>query len=384
MASGRGAEMSQPNALIVYRGPLERSRLSFLAEAIARVHGPTTLVWICPRPVNDRRKARLDEFVADEPGISSARIFNGHKNRLLSVARQIQKEWQRYTGPVVAVGFTAPLYAAAIARGPYVWCVNGIPEDEALRNGSRLSSLGATMQWRVQLRLRRHPDLVVTVSEPMSQMIRDRQGLSPVFTVPNCVDLETFLFAGVSGRDSAVYSGWGAPWQNLSHLALVWSELAARDSALRFRVISGDPRARVLVERLPENRTEFQSTLQASTVAELLRVGRLGFLLREDTLTNRVSYPTKFGEYVAAGVPVMTTELDWDLSALVAQTGCGLLLDPGESPAQHAARIMSYQEEAPLTEAMITRCHDAARKLGRATWVERLAARLSELTPGRH
>jgi hypothetical protein len=69
--------------------------------------------------------------------------------------------------------------------------------------------------------------------------------------------------------------------------------------------------------------------LAPDRVADHLAVCDYGLLLREPTITNRVASPTKFAEYLAAGLDVLISPGLGDLSDFVRRHGCGLVVDPG-------------------------------------------------------
>lgn len=71
--------------------------------------------------------------------------------------------------------------------------------------------------------------------------------------------------------------------------------------------------------------------VKQSEVFNVLQMGDIGFLLRDDSIVNRVSSPTKFGEYCLSGMPVITTEWVGDISKIVEENQLGLIVDL-ESP----------------------------------------------------
>jgi glycosyltransferase involved in cell wall biosynthesis len=62
-------------------------------------------------------------------------------------------------------------------------------------------------------------------------------------------------------------------------------------------------------------------------VFEYLQAADIGFLLRNDSPVNRVSSPTKFGEYCSCGVPIITTACVGDVSQLVLSQHLGCVID---------------------------------------------------------
>jgi hypothetical protein len=62
-------------------------------------------------------------------------------------------------------------------------------------------------------------------------------------------------------------------------------------------------------------------------VHKFLQEGRLGFLIREDNLVNQVSFPIKFGEYLSAGLHVVSSDFNWAISDFIKSNGGGILIE---------------------------------------------------------
>ena len=69
----------------------------------------------------------------------------------------------------------------------------------------------------------------------------------------------------------------------------------------------------------------------------MLPIFDAGLLLRESHPVNRVSSPTKFGEYLAAGVPVIATEGISDFSRWISEHDVGITLGHEELARGEAA-----------------------------------------------
>lgn len=101
-----------------------------------------------------------------------------------------------------------------------------------------------------------------------------------------------------SGAISVIYAGGDQPWQNMQLMIKTVVVEVLHD--LRFRFFL-HPR---LVQKYQEGASdsiEF-STASADQIMRYYRESDMGFLLRDDSLVNRVATPTKFIEYVANGV----------------------------------------------------------------------------------
>ncbi|MBK7945530.1 MAG: glycosyltransferase [Flavobacteriales bacterium] len=127
-----------------------------------------------------------------------------------------------------------------------------------------------------------------------------------------------------------VYSGSAVSWQSL--------ELAERVVAPWLRI---DPCHRILFLTTPHEVIDrliggfpgqvAREWVDHREVGSLLRDCDIGLLLREARITNRVASPTKFAEYLSAGLPVAISEAVGDFSDLVRDESLGQVLRDGDS-----------------------------------------------------
>jgi len=131
-------------------------------------------------------------------------------------------------------------------------------------------------------------------------------------------------------RVRLVYSGSSAGWQSFDLLERMLVPL-----------LRDDPRVELLFlarkhERIDELERAFpgrvsRAWLGTAQVRDRLRSQDHGILLREDTITNRVSSPTKFAEYLACGLPVIISGHIGDFGALTIRDGLGCAVQDGLS-----------------------------------------------------
>lgn len=111
--------------------------------------------------------------------------------------------------------------------------------------------------------------------------------------------------------------------------------------------------------------------LDRRSVARHLGEARVGLVLLHPTPQYRESYPTKLFEYMAAGLPVVASDLPgW--RDFIDEAGCGLLVDP-RSPEAIAGAIRWLLDHPDEAEAMGRRGREAVE--ARYNW-EQEAARL--------
>lgn len=352
--------------LIIYRGPLERARVATIIIAAQIADPDVTFVWLNPQPLVANLLGSFVDFMRRFAGLRWE-VVDG---RIAASGRAVGRllELIRPGEAVLALGASALPYAASLRRRPLLWSINGIPEEAASYRSNIRTKLGIAAHWKI-LEAMPSPDLVVTVSARMSSLVK-AHGIGGAFIdVPLVVDLDTFVDEGRPRPFAHAYQGWGAPWQNLDETAAIWRAIARRSPDARFRVISKDPRCRVLVEGLEPARFEVVSVETPAEVNALLNEVQCGALFRKPHIINDVAFPTKFGEYLGAGCAVTTSRLGWDISGIVERFGCGILVSPGTTADAAAALIESFRAELPSSAVF----RAAAQHLDQDAAVKRLS-----------
>jgi glycosyltransferase involved in cell wall biosynthesis len=102
-------------------------------------------------------------------------------------------------------------------------------------------------------------------------------------------------------------------------------------------------------------------SVDPADVPRHLAAADAGLLLRASNVTNRVASPVKFGEYLAAGVPVIVSEGVGDYSAAVRRCGLGEVVELSQSDEQlkrqlHEALFVSHAFDGAARE----RCREYA------------------------
>ncbi len=152
-------------------------------------------------------------------------------------------------------------------------------------------------------------------------------------------------------RVRLVYSGSVAGWQSFGLLEDLLVRLLDQRPEVDVLFLSRpDDHIAALQQRYP-GRVEAR-WLEPAAVQATLAACDHGIMLREDTITNRVASPTKFAEYLASGLRVITGPGLGDLSALVAEEDLGVVVDP-----QGALPVL--RPVAPAERARLVRFADA-------------------------
>lgn len=126
-----------------------------------------------------------------------------------------------------------------------------------------------------------------------------------------------------------VYSGTSVGWQSLT-----MAEVAVRpwlETSAAHRMLFLSPEHEVIDRLKKQFPLQVQRLwVQHQEVRSLLNACDHGLLLREDRITNRVASPTKFAEYLSAGLPVVISEGVGDFTERVRGSELGIVHRSGE------------------------------------------------------
>ncbi len=129
---------------------------------------------------------------------------------------------------------------------------------------------------------------------------------------------------GIADTDILLaYSGSSAGWQSFKVLDETITKAFTQNPSLKLLMLCKPGAEKSLAQKFPGR--VIQQWLAEDQVQNYLQAADYGLLLRENSVTNQVSSPVKFAEYLAAGLPVLISEHIGDYSAFVQQHNCGSL-----------------------------------------------------------
>jgi glycosyltransferase involved in cell wall biosynthesis len=223
----------------------------------------------------------------------------------------------------------------------------------------------------------------------VSTVLRDRfvalHGLDPArCTVVPCVaDADKFGLdeaaraamrgtLGIEDRFVVVYPGRFGAWHYNEETFAVVRGLMDADPSVFFLVLTPDTDAAAAfaTRMLPNGRYEIRSA-RHDEVPRYLCASDLGILLRAPHPTNEVACPTKFAEYVLAGLPVLISSGIGDCSPFVARNGAGVVLDAPD-PAEAVRAVAKLRAEP--AGALRTRIAALGEQLSRQRHSREMAA----------
>lgn len=193
-----------------------------------------------------------------------------------------------------------------------------------------------------EIKVIRHADCMTTASNVQRLDILTRSGRPnlPIHVVPCGVDVDRFAAGstlreatrtrlGVSARHVVCYSGGLHLWQCIDETLDLVEAMRKRNRDIFFLFLTAGDSSRwaKALARIGRQGVDWLALqLSPAQVPEHLAAADIGVLLRRDHPVNAAASPTKLGEYLAAGLPVITTRFAGDAPGILDTSGCGIVL----------------------------------------------------------
>lgn len=237
----------------------------------------------------------------------------------------------------------------------------------------------------------READSIICVSNSFARYLESQHKLAGgrLRVVPTAVDTDTFRFdpevrenmrrrLGLDSKLVLTYNGSAHEWELPPQVLRVFQSISERCTSTHLLILSTQLtnwQREVGWAGVPEESVTLLS-VPHKQVPGYLMAGDVGLLIREKNLVNRVAAPTKFGEYLACGLPVLLTKGIGDTEEAICDHDVGWLMDDlsdeslarmGEQIAKQRAKIMSPMHKE--------QCAQAGRKL--YSWDSHISSLLS-------
>jgi glycosyltransferase involved in cell wall biosynthesis len=217
-------------------------------------------------------------------------------------------------------------------------------------------------------------DAVVTLTEKIWPIIRDWEGLRGRAlhheVIPCCVDTARFRFSGeerarrraelgLADQFTIVYSGSLDGWYLTEKMADFFASVVRRDPTahLLWLTTGSHDRVRGLMSSRNIEKSNFSVlSVAAADVPSYLAAADAGLSFIKRCVSKVASSPTKNGEYLACGLPVIINEGIGDSDALIDEWQAGVLIEEfNEQEYDAAAREIAAMASAPNARAKTRR-----------------------------
>jgi hypothetical protein len=131
-----------------------------------------------------------------------------------------------------------------------------------------------------------------------------------------------------------VFAGGNGKWQSLDMMSQLLIPAFEKDSRLELIMLTRADQNSIELKRRFADRVKIM-WLPESEVHSVLSSCDYGWLVREDSVTNKVASPVKFAEYLSAGLSVIVSRELGDFSSFIREHGCGLIAGETELLSLH-------------------------------------------------
>jgi hypothetical protein len=229
-------------------------------------------------------------------------------------------------------------------------------------------------RWEASITHRLSARLVVSLA--LGEHSRRLHGDAPYIVIPcgvkdvctNALELRNYWRERYrwQGKTVWTYCGGLSPWQWVDRVITQFAEYPNGDDAVLWLITpdAGASSAKCISAGIPPERFCCE-TLLPDEIGKRLPAGDLGFILREDNVTNRVAFPNKFAQYVNAGLLTVLTKGLAEPAALLKHYGVSIMLDsPLTSLADRSWRNVLADAVGKRTEQLESfhlSCHTLVR-----------------------
>lgn len=269
---------------------------------------------------------------------------------------------------------TIALVLGAVARVPYIFDILGLLADEYADAGhwSRAGFLYRATKWIERVLLRKAA-AIITLTEANERSLRT-SGLVrpevPIPVLPCAVDPERFGCDGApdayprGARPLLIYSGGIGPWYRPEAMAAFAATARRITPDLRFLVLTrGDTSALERAAReqgIPAAAMEVRS-VHPDDVAAILCTADVGLSFRSQGVSMEAVSPNKFGEYLACGLPVVSSRGIGDVDEITLRERVGAIVEREDAAAYERA----WRDVVALLEQDAAAARERCRKVSR-------------------
>ncbi len=268
------------------------------------------------------------------------------------------------------------LIAAALAPCRTIFDIRGLMADEYVDAGhwKRGGIAYRLTQWIQRTALRR-ADGVVTLTEAVRPHLSEaKAGPEATFTIPCCADVEQIARRsperaaaraelGAGDRPAMAYVGKFTGWYMEGEMAEFFAVARRSEPELLFLIVTQADPAPMLreLDRCGIGPGDYRVLrAEPQDIGRYLAAADVGVSFVRPCFSKISSSPTKIAEYLAAGLPVLSTAGIGDVDALLRDNRVGALVDDLSTPGYEAAAgaVRALRDDPAVRE----RCLSVARE----------------------
>lgn len=214
-------------------------------------------------------------------------------------------------------------------------------------------------------------DIVICVSEELVEL-RRYQTRNPVYFIPNGVDLEVFRakklekaeeIDGIKGDTlDLIYSGALEDWAGVEFIIRGMAQLTKIFPHIKLGIFGKGSKEKMLLQLTKDlaldRSVKFYGVVRYEELPWYFENGRIGIATLKPVELVRYAFPLKLIEYMAAGLPVIGTDVG-DMGRILKKNKAGIAINYTQTDFVEAVRLL-------LTDELFYKqCSENARKVSK-------------------
>lgn len=379
--------MNKSSVLYITRNgmlePLGQSQVLAYLRGLAVDYNVTLISFEKPDDVLDKEAVRGVRADCETHGIKWLPQRFVHKPRFLAPAWSMLvflflclREVRRGNADLIHARAYIPSAVALLVNRltgtPFIFDMRALWPEELITAGrlKRDSLVHKAIVW-VERQCLKRASAVVSLTHAavdyLKQQYPQELAAQRIVVNPTCADLERFVLAASNGDNHPVYGCLGtvlSGWFKLDWLSAFYSAAAKRNPDALFEIVTRDDAT--AVRRALGGDDAFQARLKVFAVAsqevhKVVQRHEVSVMFFSQGLSKVGSSPTRMGELLGCGIPVVANAGVGDVARIIEQYRVGVLVDANDSDSMNLA--LDEMEKLKLDPELQSRCRRAAEEV---------------------
>jgi len=261
------------------------------------------------------------------------------------------------------------LLLSKITGIPYIFDIRGFWVDERVDGGiwQRGHLVYRVARW-LERKLYSGAAHITTLTENsinyFPNIMKNRISLNNISVIPTCTDVRRFS-KKVYKNDQIVIGNLGSlgTWYALDPIFHFFTIALKQNSKASLVFINRDQHALIISKvrehHIDSRRVHYRSASQSEIPKVLMSID-VGLMLYKDGISRAACSPTRFAEYLSAGIPCLISGGVGDTQAIVEREGVGIIIS--DYRAETLERSFNAIQNLMTHPDLADRCRDVAQK----------------------
>jgi len=225
---------------------------------------------------------------------------------------------------------------------------------------------------RCERKLLQQSDMIISLTENGKREILNRKDIQlsseHISVIPCCADLDFFSVERITRETQEMwrqklsiqesdiilsYSGSLGTWYLLAEMLDFFKSALKRNSSAKFLFITREPKEKILSsaaqKQIPRDKIIIVSALREE-MPVLLSLSNVSVFFIRNSFSKKASSPTKMGELMALGIPIICNSGVGDVDEIIQSSGAGIIVrnfneDEMDRAALEIERLISIPKE---------------------------------------